>query len=78
MLGDTARSESNGSSSYNRFYDSIRKISFAQGPSAVDDRTVTAALMFETKDGRTSGPERYQFVVQPNGDGDLQISSFSR
>lgn len=78
MLGDKARSESNGSSSYSRFYDSIRKISFAQGPSAVDDQTVTAALMFETKDGRTSGPERYQFVVQPNSDGDLQISSFSR
>jgi hypothetical protein len=78
MLGDKARSESNGTSSYSRFYGSLRKVSFAQGPTAVDDKTVQAALMFESKDGRTSGPERYQFVVQPNDDGDLQISSFSR
>jgi hypothetical protein len=78
MLGDKARSESNGTSSYSRFYDSIRKVSFAQGPTAVDDKTVQAALMFEMKDGRTSGPERYQFVVQPSDGGDLQISSFSR
>jgi hypothetical protein len=78
MLGEKAQAESNGTSSYTRFYDSIRKISFAQGPTAVDDKTVQAQLMFEMKDGRTSGPERYQFVVQPNGDGDLQITSFSR
>lgn len=78
MLGDKARSESSGSSSFSRFYGSIRKVSFAEGPTAVDDKTVQASLMFETKDGRTSGPERYSFVVQPNDDGDLQISSFSR
>jgi hypothetical protein len=78
MLGDKARSESNGTSSFSRFYGSIRKVSFASGPTAVDDKTVQAALMFETKDGRTSGPESYQFVVQPTEDGDLQISSFSR
>ena len=78
MLGETARSQSNGASSYSRFYDSLRKVSFAQGPTAVGDQTVQASLMFETKDGRISGPERYQFVVRPDGNGQLQISSFSR
>jgi hypothetical protein len=78
MLGDKARSESKGTSSFSSFYGSLRKVSFAQGPTAVDDTTVEASLMFETKDGRTSGPERYQFVVQPGDGGDLQISSFRR
>jgi len=77
LLGDAARSASNGYQSYLGFYDSLASVSFAEQPTAVDSRTVRATLRFEPKNGGAS-VERYQFTVVPDPDGKLIMSSFSR
>ncbi|HTF48928.1 MAG TPA: serine/threonine-protein kinase [Pseudonocardia sp.] len=77
LLGDSARSASNGYQSYLGFYNSLASISFAEEPTAVDSRTVRATLRFVPKSGGES-VERYQFTVVPDPDGKLIMSSFAR
>ncbi len=78
MLGEQARAKSNGLAGYRNFYSTIGRIDFAEGPTAVDRRTVRARLVFESTDGAASGPETYEFEVVPGPDGGLEMSSFSQ
>jgi len=77
MLGDAARAASNGYQSYVNFYNGLDSVGFAEGPTAVDGRTVRATLRFQPKSGNET-TERYQFTVVPGPDGKLVMSSFSR
>jgi hypothetical protein len=77
MLGDQARSASDGYQSYQNFYNSLDSVGFAEAPTAVDDKTVRATLRFATKAGAES-VERYQFTVVTGPDGKLVMSSFAK
>ena len=77
LLGDSARSASNGYQSYLGFYNSLASVSFAEQPTAVDSRTVRATLRFVPKSGGAS-VERYEFTVVPDPGGKLIMSSFAR
>ena len=77
MLGDQARSASDGYQSYENFYNSLTSVGFAEAPTAVDGKTVQATLRFATKAGAES-VERYQFTVVPGPDGKLVMSSFAK
>jgi hypothetical protein len=77
LLGDSARSASNGYQSYLGFYNSLASVSFAEEPTAVDSRTVRATLRFVPKSGGAS-VERYEFTVVPDPNGKLIMSSFAR
>jgi hypothetical protein len=77
MLGDQARSASDGYQSYENFYNSLTSVGFAEAPTAVDGKTVRATLRFVTKAGAES-VERYQFTVVPGPDGKLVMSSFAK
>jgi hypothetical protein len=77
LLSPTAQSASNGFASYQSFYRGLSAITFAEGPTAVDSRTVRATLRFQEKSGTTS-TERYSFTVAPGPDGKLIMSSFSK
>jgi hypothetical protein len=77
MLGDAARTESNGYQSYVNFYNSLDSVGFAEAPVAVDGQTVRATLRFVPKNGGAS-VEHYRFIVVPGPDGKLVMSSFSR
>ena len=77
MLGDTARSESGGINTYKGFYATLARITFVNGPTAVDGRTVRATLRFEPRSGATS-TENYEFTVAPGADGRLLMRSFRR
>jgi eukaryotic-like serine/threonine-protein kinase len=76
-LGQAARQASDGFDSYRRFYASLQAVNFADGPTAVDGRTVRATLRFEPTHGSTT-TERYQFTVVPGPDGRLVMTSFAR
>jgi hypothetical protein len=77
LLGEEARSASNGYQSYLGFCNSLAAVSFAEEPTAVDDQTLRATLRFEPKNGGQR-VVRYQFTVVPGPDGKLVMSSFSR
>jgi len=77
MLGDQARSASDGYQSYLNFYNSLDSVGFAEAPTAVDGKTVRATLRFATKAGAES-VERYEFTVVPGPDGKLVMSSFAK
>jgi hypothetical protein len=77
MLGDQARTASDGYQSYLNFYNGLDSVGFAEAPTAVDGQTVRATLRFATKAGAES-VERYQFTVVPGPDGKLVMSSFSK
>jgi serine/threonine protein kinase len=77
MLGDQARSASDGYQSYLNFYNSLDSVGFAEAPTAVDGKTVRATLRFATKAGAES-VERYEFTVVPGSDGKLVMSSFAK
>ena len=77
MLGDQARSASDGYQSYLNFYNGLNSVGFAEAPTAVDGKTVRATLRFATKAGAES-VERYEFTVVPGPDGKLVMSSFAK
>jgi hypothetical protein len=77
LLGPTARRQSGSLESYRRFYSGISKVRFADGPTAVDGRTVRASLLFDTRDQQARGAERYEFTVEPGPNGQLMMTSFS-
>jgi hypothetical protein len=76
-LGEAARQASGGFDSYQGFYHSLQAVNFAEGPTAVNGRTVRATLRFEPTHGPTS-TERYEFTVVPGPDRRLIMSSFAR
>jgi hypothetical protein len=78
MLGPAARQESGSLDSYRRFYGGLSGVRFADGPTAVDGRTVRATLLFDAPGHTATGGERYTFVVEPGPDGELRMASFTR
>ena len=77
MLGTAAQAASNGFGGYTTFYGGLASVGFAEPPTALDGRTVRAALRFDPKGGGES-VERYRFTVVPGPDGRLVMSSFTR
>ncbi|MBV9314486.1 MAG: protein kinase [Pseudonocardia sp.] len=78
MLDAQARQENGGLARYRQFFSKVSRITFRQGPTAVDDQTVEAVLQFEFTDGVPDAPVSYRFTVLPGPDGQLFMHSADR